>query len=190
MTYKKSVCVYCGGAPNALSNPAYVAGAQELGRVMAQEHIRLVYGGSKLGMMGTIADAVMAHGGEVLGIITEHLNKIEIGHEGLTELRIVNSMHERKTMMFNESDGFAILPGGFGTLDELCEIITWKQIGLHEKPIMLIDLEQYWSPLFETFAQHMVDHHFITPAHKGYYQILASAAESRPLFQAMVQGTV
>ncbi len=184
-SYRRSVCVYCGASKKALEKETYIEGAQKLAQLLVEENIRLVYGGGKVGLMGVLADAVIENGGQVLGVITHHLHNIEIGHDRITELRIVESMHVRKTMMFEESDGFIILPGGFGTLDELCEIITWKQIGLHKKHIALLDIEQYWSPLFDTFAQHMIDEQFVKPEHKSYYEIIKTSEALRPFLQAL-----
>ncbi len=185
MDYVKSVCIYCGASKKALENEAYMEAIQKLGKLLAEEKIRLVFGGGKSGLMGAIADAVIDNGGTVLGIITEHLHDIEIGHDKITELRIVESMHERKSMMFQESDGFLVLPGGFGTLDEVCEIITWKQIKLHDKPIGFIDIEKYWSPLFDNFVQHMIKAKIITNKHRDFYQILDTVEEVRPFLDKM-----
>ena len=123
----KRICVFCGS--NSGANPAYLEAAERVGEFLARENIELVYGGGRVGLMGKVADTVLAHGGKVIGIIPESLATKEIAHQGLTSLHIVNSMHERKTMMAELSDGFIALPGGFGTFEEFCEIVTWAQLG-------------------------------------------------------------
>ncbi|HYM31096.1 MAG TPA: TIGR00730 family Rossman fold protein [Candidatus Cybelea sp.] len=151
MTILKSLCVYCGSSNRV--DPVHRQAAATLGRILAENGVRLIYGGGRVGLMGICADAAMAGGGEVIGVIPEHLNNAEVGHTGLTELRIVQSMHFRKNMMFELADAFAILPGGLGTLDETFEIVTWRQLGLHDKPIVLVDNAGYWSPLLK-----LIDH--------------------------------
>ena len=115
---------------------------------MAKAGFRLVYGGGNVGLMGVVADAVLAAGGNVVGVIPQHLADREVAHRGLTELHVVQSMHERKHTMANLADAFIALPGGYGTLDELCEVLGWAQLGLHEKPVLLLDVAEYWQPLF------------------------------------------
>src|SRR5262244_2608254 len=140
-----SVCVYCGSSVGA--NPRYAEAAQQLGAELAGHGMRLVYGGGRIGLMGHVADAVLASGGQVIGVIPEHLQAREKGHRGVTELRIVASMHERKNLMFQLSDAFVILPGGFGTLDEAFEMLTWRQLHLHDKPILFLNVARYWARL-------------------------------------------
>ena len=135
MSKIKSLCVYCGSSGNV--DDKFRAAASQMGKPMAENGIRLVYGGGKAGLMGLIADAVMTHGGEAIGIIPEHISSREIQHKGLTELHVVDTMHVRKQMMVDHADAFLILPGGVGTLDELCEIMTWRQLGIHDMPIVL-----------------------------------------------------
>jgi uncharacterized protein (TIGR00730 family) len=147
----KSLCVYCGSARG--KSPTYIAAAQELGQALAKRKIRLIYGGARIGIMGEAADAAIRHGGEVIGIIPAHLQNSEVGHSGITELKIVDSMHTRKKLMFDMSDAFAVLPGGFGTLDELFEIITWRMLSLHDKPVVIVNVDGYWNPL-----QQLIDH--------------------------------
>ncbi|GAB3630609.1 LOG family protein YvdD [Pandoraea terrae] len=154
----RSLCVYCGAASGV--RPAYADGARVLGQRMAERGIRLVYGGGKVGLMGVIADAVMAHGGEAIGIIPEALMQREVGHRGLTELHVVRNMHERKQMMADLSEGFIAMPGGIGTCEELFEVFTWLQIGYHAKPIGLLNVEQYYDPLLG-FLRHMVQEQFL-----------------------------
>src|SRR5262245_48697102 len=135
MTAIRSVCVYCGS--HVGRNRRHREAAVGLGQLLAQHGIRLVYGGGRIGLMGEVADAVIADGGEVIGIIPEMLETKEVGHRGISELRVVTSMHERKNLMFEMADGFVILPGGLGTLDEAFEMLTWRQLRLHDKPIIL-----------------------------------------------------
>ncbi|HEX6956626.1 MAG TPA: TIGR00730 family Rossman fold protein [Ferrovibrio sp.] len=145
MTAIRSVCVYCGSSLG--ESQAYTAQAQILGRLLGESRIRLIYGGGRIGLMGVVAEAALAAGGEVVGIIPHHLHDWEIGHTGLTELHVVDSMHTRKRMMVEMSDAFIALPGGLGTLDEFFEIVTWRQLKLHDKPIIVLNVEDYWRPL-------------------------------------------
>jgi len=146
-----SVCVYCGSSLGA--NPRHTEAARHLGTQLAGHGIRLVYGGGRIGLMGQVADAVLAGGGQVIGVIPEHLQIQEKGHHGVTELRVVASMHERKSLMFELSDAFVILPGGFGTLDEAFEMLTWRQLQLHDKPILFLNIEGYWAPFAKLVDQ-------------------------------------
>jgi uncharacterized protein (TIGR00730 family) len=140
-----SLCLFCGSRPGA--DPAYVEAGRRLGSLMAERGIRLIYGGGNIGLMGVVAETVLAAGGEVTGIIPEFLMKYEVGDPGVTELIVVDDMHERKRRMFEMADGFVVLPGGLGTLDELIEVTTWKQLQLHAKPVVVIDVAGYWAPL-------------------------------------------
>ena len=146
-----SVCVYCGSSLGV--NPRHGEAARRLGTQLASHGIRLVYGGGRIGLMGQVADAVLAGGGEVIGVIPEHLQVLEKGHHGVTDLRVVASMHERKNLMFELSDAFVILPGGFGTLDEAFEMLTWRQLQLHDKPILFLNIDGYWTPFGELVDQ-------------------------------------
>ena len=139
------VCVFCGASSGRL--PDYAEAARAFGVAAAARGLGIVYGGGRVGLMGAVADAALAAGGEVIGVIPQELVDRELAHGGLTELRIVGSLHERKALMAELSDAFVALPGGFGTLDELLEQLTWSQLGLHEKPIGLLDVEEYWRPL-------------------------------------------
>jgi uncharacterized protein (TIGR00730 family) len=139
------LCVYCGSS--GAVDRQYRAAAAELGARLAAARIGLVYGGGRVGLMGLLADAALAGGGEVIGIIPSRLRDAELAHPGATELVVVESMHERKRLMAEKADAFAILPGGIGTLDEMFEILSWKQLGLHDKPILLADIGGYWVPL-------------------------------------------
>ena len=145
MTDIASLCVFCGSRNGGV--PAYADAARRLGTMMAERGIGLVYGGGRIGLMGVIADTVMAAGGNVIGVIPEFLMKYEVGNPDLSELIEVDSMHDRKRRMFEMSDGFVVLPGGLGTLDETLEIVTWKQLRLHDKPVVVVDVDGFWAPL-------------------------------------------
>lgn len=164
MTQKiKRVCVYCGSNSGLL--PAYADAARELGAELARHGLGLVYGGGRVGLMGIVADAVVAGGGEVIGVIPKGLAKKEVAHFDLKDLRIVNSMHERKALMVELSDAFIAMPGGFGTLEEFCEVLTWAQLGIHRKPHGLLNVAGFYDSLL-TFFDHAVDRQFIRPAHR------------------------
>jgi uncharacterized protein (TIGR00730 family) len=145
----KSIAVYCGSKLGA--KRVYAEAARELGAQMAARGIRLVFGGGHIGLMGEVANQVLAAGGQVTGIIPHFLNDLEVGHKNVTELITVDSMHERKHLMFTKSDAFVILPGGLGTLDECMEIITWKQLQIHTRPIVILDVDGYWRSLKKLF---------------------------------------
>jgi uncharacterized protein (TIGR00730 family) len=157
------IVVFCGASPGR--RPAYVAAAQDLGRLLASRGIGVVYGGATIGLMGALADAALAAGGEVIGVIPGRLFPAEIPHTGLSEQRVVATMHERKALMAELSDAVIALPGGTGTLDELFEMFTWSQLGLHRQPIGLLDVEGYWQPLL-AFMDHMVQERFISAEHR------------------------
>ena len=152
------ICVYCGSSSG--KDGAYLSAAHELGQTMAEQNIGLVYGGASIGVMGAVADAVLTSGGEVIGVIPEVLARKEVAHYGLTELKIVKSMHERKSLMEELSQGFVALPGGLGTLEELFEILTWSQLGLHQKPIGLLNIQGYYDQLIG-FINHSVEEQFV-----------------------------
>ncbi|MGP1393951.1 MAG: TIGR00730 family Rossman fold protein [Inquilinaceae bacterium] len=164
-----SICVYCGSSGRVAD--VHRDAAQRLGTVIAQNGLRLVYGGGRVGLMGIAADAALAAGGEVVGIIPEHIQSLEVEHTGLTELLIVDSMHVRKQAMFERSDAFVVLPGGLGTLDETFEILTWKQLALHDKPVVLVDIDGYWRPL-TAMIDHMIREGFAQPAHRQLYRLV------------------
>ena len=168
-----SVCVFCGASVG--NDPAYRAAANELGERMAASGTRLVFGAGHIGMMGTVADAVLAGGGEAIGVIPEFLRDRELAHTGLTELHVVDSMHTRKRMMFDLSDAFIVLPGGLGTLEEMFEMITWRQLGRHEKPIVLISTKDYWAP-FQAMIDRVVESDFAHGAAETYFSIAADPA--------------
>jgi len=158
----KRICVFCGAAEGA--RPAYAEAARRFGAELVARGLGLVYGGCAIGMMGILADTVLARGGEVIGVIPERLASRELAHTGLTELRVVGSMHERKATMASLVDGFAVLPGGLGTLDETFEALTWAQLGLHGKPVGALNVEGYWDGL-RRLIEHAVRERFIAPEH-------------------------
>jgi uncharacterized protein (TIGR00730 family) len=178
VTKINSICVYCGSA--ARPKPEYVQAAQDVGRLLAREKIRLVFGGGHVGLMGVVSDACVEAGGDVLGIMTSFLNEYEGGHTGIAELRIVPNMHERKEQMFENSDAFVILPGGLGTLDETFEVLTWKQVGLHGKPIVIVDTLGYWSGLFDVFFNHMIEHGFVRKEDLSLFTIVSRVEDILP----------
>ena len=143
------ICVFCGSS--AGYSGTYRAAAVELGRFLTEQGLGLVYGGGRVGLMGVVADAVLAHGGQVIGVIPQPMVSREIWHSGLTELRIVPSMHARKSLMAELADAFIALPGGFGTFEEFCEMITWSQLGRHRKPCGLLNVAGYYDPLLQMF---------------------------------------
>ncbi|ALN62040.1 putative lysine decarboxylase family protein [Lysobacter antibioticus] len=154
----QTLCVYCGS--NSGSKPIYTERAMALGTRMAKDGIALVYGGGNVGLMGTVADAVLEAGGEAIGVIPEQLVNWEVAHRGLTKLEIVGSMHERKARMFDLADGFVALPGGFGTLDEMFEMLTWRQLGIGNKPCAFLDIDGFYSPLM-SMLDRMVEERFL-----------------------------
>ena len=160
----KSICVYCGS--NAGSKPVYTERAMALGDRIAREGLQLVYGGGNVGLMGVVADAVLQAGGEVVGVIPEQLVNWEVAHKGVTRLEVVGSMHERKLRMFDLADGFVALPGGFGTLDEMFEMLTWRQLGIGDKPCAFLDVEGFYAPLMGMIDR-MVEERFLHPAQRA-----------------------
>ncbi len=159
----ESVCVFCGSSPG--NSPAYAAAARALGGAIARRGLRLVYGGAQVGLMGTVADAALAAGAEVIGVMPRDLFAKEIGHPGLTELREVGSMHERKALMADLADGFVAMPGGYGTLEELWEVLTWGQLGIHRKPCGVLDVDGFFGPLL-AFVDNAVASGFISAEHR------------------------
>ena len=160
----RRICVFCGSSPGA--QPEFGAAAELLGRALAGAGIGLVYGGASVGLMGRLADSALAAGGEVIGVIPRALVDQEVAHHGLADLRVVGSMHERKALMADLADGFIALPGGMGTLDELFEILTWAQLGLHHRPIGLLDVAGYFAPLL-AFLDGAVAARFLAPPHRA-----------------------
>ncbi|MBB3052825.1 hypothetical protein FHS23_003866 [Prauserella isguenensis] len=164
----RRICVFCGSS--AGGDPVYTEVASAVGKLLAGRGIGLVYGGGDVGLMGTVADAALDAGGEVIGVIPEHLVRAEVAHHGVTELRIVEDMHERKATMASLSDAFLALPGGIGTLEELFEIWTWAQLGLHAKPVGIVDVAGYYRKLGE-FLDHMVDSGFLNTPSRELVQL-------------------
>jgi uncharacterized protein (TIGR00730 family) len=175
----RSICVFCGSSIGALD--AYRDDAAALGEALAAGGIRLVYGGGKVGLMGVVADATLQAGGEVLGIIPESLMLKEVGHGSLTDLIVTRTMHERKAKMEEAADGFIALPGGFGTFDELCEILTWAQLGIHSKPIGLLNTAGFFDQL-NGFLDFVMDQGFIRPDHRS---LLIEGADPAFLLDAL-----
>lgn len=159
-----SICVYCGA--NAGANPKYADGTRALAVALAEREITLVYGGGSVGLMGILADTMLEAGGHVVGVLPRHLHRKEVAHQGLTELHVVNSMHERKALMADRSDAFIALPGGLGTLEELFEVLTWTQLGVHAKPCGLLNIADYYGRLSH-FLDHAVSERFIRSEHRA-----------------------
>jgi uncharacterized protein (TIGR00730 family) len=169
----KRILVFCGSSPGR--SPLYASRAGELGRLIAQRGLATVYGGASVGLMGEVADGALAAGGEVIGVIPKRLVELEIAHAGLSELHIVETMHERKALMAELADGVIALPGGAGTLDELFELFTWSQLGLHRKAIGLLDVADYWQPLL-ALLEHAVNERFLRAEHRDALLVERDAA--------------
>lgn len=170
----RRICVFCGS--NVGARVEYLEAARGLGRLFAREGITLVYGGGSVGLMGELADAVLGAGGEVVGVIPQALWARDVGHRGLTDLRVVETMHERKAMMADLADAFIALPGGLGTLEEIFEVWTWSQLGLHEKPVGFLDVAGFYSPLMQ-FLDGAVRERFLKEPHRAIAIIESSAGE-------------
>ena len=175
------ICVFCGS--NFGSDELYSKAAKELGSLLVSKDISLVYGGGKVGLMGILADAVLKNGGEVIGVMPRKLVERENAHNGLSELRIVDSIHQRKSMMAELADGFIALPGGFGTLDEFCEAVTWAQLGFHKKPCGLLNTGNYYKH-FISFFKNAISEGFIKPEHNS---LILIDENSTNLLQRMMQ---
>jgi hypothetical protein len=167
--------VYCGSANG--NDPAFLTEAKQLGRTIAEAGLGLVYGGASVGLMGAVADTALAGGAEVIGILPEILSGSEIAHRGLTRLEMVPTMHERKARMVKLADAFLMLPGGYGTLDEMMEIVTWKQLRLHTKPCILINTSGYWDGLL-AFLDRAVEAGFLKPENRQLLEVAGTAAEA------------
>jgi uncharacterized protein (TIGR00730 family) len=181
MTTISSLCVFCGSKNG--EDPAHQAAARQLGRQMAERGVTLIYGGGRIGLMGVLADAVLAGGGHVIGVIPEFLKDLEVGNDAVSEQIVTGSMHERKTRMFELSDGFVVLPGGLGTLDETLEIVTWKQLRLHSKPIVVLNSGGYWSVL-EELVRRTVDGGFAHAAVEELFTLVDGADDVFPALAA------
>lgn len=180
MSKIRSICVYCGSASG--DEPAHEAAAKTLGTAMAEKGIRLVYGGGNVGLMGTIARAVLDAGGHVTGIIPEFLKKREVMLTEAQETIVVPDMHTRKRMMYERADAFVAMPGGIGTLEELVEQLTWAQLGQHKKPILLLNTQDFWRPLLQLFA-HMRNEGFIRPGFEISYLVAEKAGDVVPMLE-------
>ena len=167
----RSLCVYCGSSD--LGSPTHRTEAAKLGRILAAKGIELVFGGGRVGLMGIIADAALSSGGRVTGIIPEHLIRAEVGHAEVSELVVVDSMHVRKQAMFERSDAFAVLPGGPGTLDETFEILTWRQLRLHDKPVVICNLGGYWQKLID-LVEMLIGENYARPEFRSFYTVVDS----------------
>lgn len=162
----RSICLFCGSSARVAAE--HLAAAERFGQLVGAAGCRLVFGGGRIGLMGLAADACLKAGGEVIGVIPEFLDQIEVGHHDITELKIVASMHDRKRVMAELSDGFVVLPGGLGTLDETFEILTWRQLGLHQKPIVIVDQGGYWRPL-RALVEHTIQAGFADPLVREHF---------------------
>jgi uncharacterized protein (TIGR00730 family) len=169
MSKVNSICVYCGSSSRV--GDGYKQAAHALGTLIGESGRQLVYGGGRVGLMGIVADAALAAGGRVTGIIPQHIQSLEVEHLGLTELIVVDSMHTRKRMMVDRSDAFVVLPGGLGTLDETFEILTWKQLRLHDKPVVVINVEGYWDPL-ERLLDNLIAEGFAQTGHRRLFTVV------------------
>jgi uncharacterized protein (TIGR00730 family) len=174
-----NLCVYCGASSGADSR--YAAAARELGQHLGQAGHTLVYGGGAVGLMGEVATAALAAGGRVIGVITQHLADLELAHPAATEMHVVQTMHERKAMMGELADAFVALPGGYGTLEELFEVLTWHQLGLHPKPVALYDVAGFWQPLLQCL-DHLKKEAFVSAAHR---EMLLVAREPKALLDQL-----
>ncbi len=175
----KRICVFCGSNPG--NEPVFLETAEKLGEFLAKNDIELVYGGGRVGLMGKIADTVLANGGRAIGIIPESLAQKEVAHLGLTELHVVESMHTRKALMAELSDGFIAMPGGFGTFEEICEIITWSQLGFHAKPCALLNVSGFYDDLIALF-DHSAAKGFIRPVHR---RLVISGSDIEAIIRTM-----
>jgi hypothetical protein len=181
---RRRVCVFCGSSPGL--RPEYLAEAVALGRLLGNAGLGLVYGGAQVGLMGALADAALASGSEVIGIIPSALAGVEVAHPGLTRLHLVGTMHERKALMAQEADAFVALPGGFGTLDEFFEILTWAQLGIHAKPCVLVNTKGYFNQLL-SFLEFTVDQGFLKPENHAYIHVVSDAREALQQLQELWQ---
>ncbi|MGD1020263.1 MAG: TIGR00730 family Rossman fold protein [Verrucomicrobiia bacterium] len=182
-----SICVYCGSSPG--NDPAFVRAAREMGTLIAKRGLTLVYGGGNVGLMGVLADAAIAAGGRVVGVIPDHLVRMEVGHKGLTELHVVATMHERKAMMAKLADGLLALPGGVGTLEEIIEAFVWMQLGLHAKPCAVLNVNGYYDPLMK-FLAHMTESRFLRPEQLSQLIVVREPSEALDRLQSFAPRTV
>jgi uncharacterized protein (TIGR00730 family) len=183
----RTVCVFCASSPG--DDPLYAEQAYAMGRFLAESGRRLVYGGGRTGLMGALADGALSVGGEVIGIMPRHLVDREVAHTGLTELRVVASMHERKALLAELSDGFLAMPGGLGTMEELFEVWTWGQLGLHRKPYGLLEVKGFYAPLL-AFLDHAVDAGFIRPEYRALLVVEVDPATLVARMEGLVPSTL
>ena len=181
------LCVYCGSRDG--SRPAYLQAAERIGTSIGRRGWHMVYGGGRVGLMGRVADAALAAGASVTGVIPESLMRREVGHMQLTELQVVDTMHQRKQTMFQRSDAFAILPGGPGTLDETFEILTWRQIRLHDKPVVICNLGGYWNKLIELIEM-IIAEKYVRPDFRDFYTVVDRIEEILPAVEAARAPTI
>ncbi|HLW53840.1 MAG TPA: TIGR00730 family Rossman fold protein [Candidatus Angelobacter sp.] len=174
MPQLRRICVFCGSSLG--SRPAYEHAARRMGEILAERGIGVVFGGGCIGLMGVLADGALARGGEVIGVIPDGLMRREIGHRGVTKLHVVETMHQRKALMADLSDAFVAMPGGYGTLEEICEAITWSQLGIQQKPCGLLNVENYWNGLLAAL-DHAVNEKFVRPEN-GQLVLVATTPES------------
>ena len=177
----KRICVFCGS--NSGGRPEYPAAAKVMGDEIARRGMELVYGGGNVGLMGIVADAVLAGGGNVIGVIPQGLVAREVGHRGLPDLRVVGSMHERKALMAELADGFVALPGGFGTMEEFFEVLTWAQLGRHKHPIVIANLKGFWNPLID-LLDHMIETKFVGNNIRRFYGVVDRVEDILPRIEA------
>lgn len=185
MAAVKRLCVYCGSSRGR--EEVYRQAAAQLGTLIAESGIELVYGGGRVGLMGVLADAALARNGRVTGVIPNHLHDREVAHPN-ARLVVVASMHERKQRMFELADAFVTLPGGLGTLDETIEIVTWKQLGLHDKPVVVIDVAGFWAPL-SALVEHIIAHGFAPARAREFFRVVARVDDVLPTLAAMPEPT-
>ena len=176
-TMPRNVCVYCASSQQA--HEEFYAVAEDLGRILAEAKITVTYGGGAVGLMGTLADSALRHGGEVIGVLPEFMDELEWGHGALTELHLVPDMHQRKQRMIDLADALVALPGGCGTLEELLEAITWKRLALHGKPIVMVDTRGFYQPLVE-MLQRTIDEKFMRPDHASMWSVVAGPEDVLP----------
>lgn len=176
----RRLCVFCGSSTG--NNPVYAETAREFGRLLVAHGLGLVFGGGHIGLMGVVADAVLAAGGEAIGVIPRSLMARELGHGSLTELHVVETMHQRKALMADLSDAFVALPGGYGTLDETFEILTWAQLGIHQKPVVLLNVAGYFDPLL-AWIKHAASEGFLKSKHVALLAVASTVGQSLDLLQ-------
>jgi uncharacterized protein (TIGR00730 family) len=186
MTAIRSLAVFCGSRVGV--NPAYAAAGRALGEGLGRAGIRLVFGGGRIGIMGLVADGVLSNGGTVLGVIPEFLTQLEVAHAGVTEMVVTKTMHTRKLRLYEESDAFVVMPGGLGTFDEAFEIITWRQLRLHDKPILLCNVAGSAEPLVATI-EHAITEGFADPACRGLFEVIEGVPAVLKRLKTLPAGT-